>query len=204
VWDAARRLNAAGLIRLSAGNISLRGPDGSIAITPAGRPYDMLRPGDIVLLDDSGSSIRSRYEPSSETPMHTAIYRSLPSINAIVHTHSPYAMAFAAIGAELPPICLELVAVGAPVPVASYACPGTQAAGEVAVQALSSRPALRAILLRNHGPLVVGASIAEAYQAAVNLEVGAQVLHLALQTGRSPEPLSEAQVAEIHRVYSRG
>jgi len=192
--EVVRKLCEDGLIRLSAGNISARTEGGLIAITPSGLPYDRMRPEDIVVIDPKGRLVDGRNKPSSETPMHTVILRRMPDVGAVVHTHSPYAIAFACTGCELPVICTELLAIGGPVPVAPYACPGSAQAGQMVVDTYASRPGLKCLLLRNHGSVAIGANLNEAYQNAYKLEMGAQVYHLALQSGRSPILLTNEQI----------
>ena len=89
------------LIRLSAGNVSARFEDDLVAITPSGVKYRGMTPEDISIVDLDGKLIDG-LRPSSETPMHTAIYRSLPHVHSICHTHSPFAMTFAMLGEEIP------------------------------------------------------------------------------------------------------
>ena len=204
VYAAAIALFRNGLVRQSSGNVSVRGSEDVIGITPASLPYDRLRPEAIVILDARGQVLDGSLAPSSETPMHLAILEALPSIGGVVHTHSIFAMAMAATAQELPAVCLELVAIGAPVPVTEFVCPGTVAAGEVAAEVLRSRPALRALLLRSHGGLAIGATVEEACQNALALETGAQVYHRALETGMRPHVLTDEQVAKIREVYRRG
>ncbi len=204
VYAAAMALFRDGLVRQSSGNVSVRGAEGVIGITPVSLSYEHLRPEAIVILDAQGRVLEGSLPPSSETPMHLAILEALPSIGGVVHTHSIFAMAVAATAQELPPVCLELVAIGAPVPVTDYVCPGTAKAGVVAAGALRSRPALRALLLRSHGGLAIGSTVEEACQNALALETGAQVYHRALETGMRPHVLTDEQVAEIREVYGKG
>jgi len=133
-------LKQAGLVRLSAGNISARTDDGMIAITPSGVRYDLLQPDDIAIVNLNGERVDAPLKPSSETPMHIAIYKNLPDVGAICHTHSPFAISFAMAAREIPVVNLELFLCGAPIPVTEWACPGTSRAGEVAVQSFTSRP----------------------------------------------------------------
>lgn len=206
VYETAMRLCEAGLIRLSAGNISARDEPGHVAITPTSLLYTKMRPADIVIIDLEGRVVDGSLKPSSEVPMHTAIYRALPKVGAVVHTHSIYAIAFAASGAEIPPICLEILSVtgGGAVPVSSFAAPGSNEAGITASQIFSSRPTLKALLLRNHGLVSIGADLEQAYQMAYKCETGAQIYHLSLQTGKPPVPLSQEQIAEISATRRKG
>lgn len=190
----------AGLIRLSAGNISARTHDGHIAITPSTLPYDQMVADDITIVNLAGKVVDGNRAPSSEVPMHCCIMRNLPHFNAIFHTHSLYAMSFAALAQEIPVVCLELIVCGGPIPVTPWACPSTEAAGDEVVKLLVQSPRLRAVLLRNHGPVMVGETLDEAYRRAFDLETGATVYHQAKQLGE-PTILSSEQIAEVHQRY---
>lgn len=200
VYETTMTLYHAGLIRMSAGNVSARDREGHVAITPGGVLYDRMNVDDIVIVDLDGHVIEGRHRPSSETPMHTALLKGLPECRAVVHTHSIYAMTFAVVGEALPPLCTEGLAARGTVPVARYAPPGTQQAGEVALEALQTTPGLRAVLLRNHGLVVVAPDLETAWQTAYKVEIHAQITYQARQLG-TPTPLSDAQIAELFRVY---
>lgn len=199
VFETVQEANRVGLIRLSAGNISARLDPELVAITPTGVKYKYMKPEDVSIVDLDGNPVDGP-PPSSETPMHTAIYRNLPEVQAICHTHSTYAICFAMLARDVPLANLELIAVGAPVPVAPWVCPGTPKAGEVTVEIFRNRPALRAILLRNHGLVAIGKNLEHAFEMAYNAEVGFQTYHQALQVGQ-PNALNEEQVAEIKARY---
>jgi L-ribulose-5-phosphate 4-epimerase len=192
-----------GLIRLSSGNISLRLPDGNVAITPSAVLYADMRPEDIVIIDLNGKTIEGSHKPSSEKSLHLALYHSRPDIHAVVHTHSVYSIAFSSVVMELPLICLELISVGGPVPVAEYCCPGTEKVGKVGAKFFTARPQLKGLLLKNHGLVAVGMNLQEAYQNAYNVETGAEIYHLALQTGKTPNALSDKEVQELLDTYNR-
>jgi L-fuculose-phosphate aldolase len=189
-----------GLIRLSAGNFSVRTEDGHVAITPAGIKYDALTPEQIAVVDLDANHVDGPCRASSETPMHTAILRSLPGVGAVCHTHSPFAMTFAVLGEPIPMVNLELLVCGAPIPVAEWACPGSESAGAVTVETFSRRPELRVMLLRNHGLVAIGPTLDQAFELAFDAEVGAQVYYQARQIGQ-PIELTAGQVQEVHDVY---
>ena len=191
-----------GLIRLSAGNFSVRTADGNVAITPSGIKYDKLEVDQITIVDLDGNHIDGPCKASSETPMHTAIYRNLHHVNAICHTHSPFAMTFAVLGQEIPIINLETLFCGGPIPVAAWACPGTEAGGEVTVDIFAARSELKAILLKNHGLISIGDQIDEAFEHAFNAEVAAQVYFQAKQIGE-PLILTESQIRQVDSVYKK-
>ncbi|MGV8026380.1 MAG: class II aldolase/adducin family protein [Anaerolineaceae bacterium] len=203
VFETTLRLVDIDLIRLSSGNISMRLPDGSIAITPSGVLYDRMKPEDIIIMDLNGNKLEGHYNPSSEKALHNEIYKVRPDINAVIHTHSRYAIAFSSVEMELPAICLELLFVGAPIPVAPYQCLGTVEVGTGAATFFMKRPELKGLLLENHGLVAIGNTLNEAYQNAYNLETGAEVYHLALQTGKVPHVLTEKQIADIFAQYKK-
>jgi len=200
VYEVVLKAQAAGLIRLSAGNISTRTEDGLVAITPSGIRYDMLRAEDIAIVDLDGRTVDATRRPSSELPMHLAILRELPEVGAICHTHSPYAISFAILGAEIPVVNLELLTCGGPLPVAPWACPGTPEAGQVTVEVFRLRPGLKICLLRDHGLVAIGMNVENAFEMAYDAEVGMQTYYQALQIGQ-PEPLTPDQIDQIHQVY---
>lgn len=197
--DTVVNANEADLIRMSAGNISLRMDDGLIAITPSGVSYRTMTIDDIAIIDLDGAMVEGP-KPSSETPMHTVIYRDLAAVGSICHTHSPYAITFAMLGEDIPTANIELMACGAPIPVTPWACPGTSKAGEVAVEIFGNRSSLKVILLRSHGLVAIGASVENAFETAYKAEVGLGAYHRALQVGK-PKPITDAQIAEIRATY---
>jgi ribulose-5-phosphate 4-epimerase/fuculose-1-phosphate aldolase len=203
VYRTTMDLCEVGLIRLSAGNISARHQDSHIAITPSGMLYSIMRPRDIVIVDPNGQVIDGDMKPSSETPMHAALYSRLPNVGAVIHTHSLYAMVFAITGVEIPVTCLEILAVGGPVPVAPYACPGSKEAGLIAAECFLSHPVLKALMLRNHGLIALGENLEKAFQVSFNCEIGAQVYHNALQIDRLPVSLTGEQIDEINQTYQK-
>lgn len=202
VYDATMHLDRCGLIRLSAGNISARIDDRLVAITPTCIAYDVLKPTDISIITVDGKLVEGEFKPSSETPLHTAIYREMPEIGAVVHTHSIYTMTFAASNKPLPLVSVEAVAAFAQgsIPVARYVSPGSPHAGEVAMEVLRSNPGLKALLLRNHGLLVIGPDVETAWQTAYKIETAAQVAYQACMLG-APIEFTPEQIEEIYRIY---
>ena len=196
------RLYQKGLIQLNSGNVSVRVSDGHLTITPAGISYDDMSEEDLVVIDLNGDAVEGKYKPSSETPMHTTVYNNMPDVKAIVHTHSPFALAFATVGRSIPVISTEGLAVRGPIPVADYACPGTEAQGWAAIKAMKGPPYVMGTLLKNHGVLVTGASLSHAYSIACRIEMAAKVFSLALQIGE-PDVLTDDQIKEIRSVYLR-
>jgi len=201
LFETVIKANEVDLIRMSAGNISTRAGEGLVAITPSGVEYRQMKLEDISIVDLEGNLIDG-LTPSSETPMHTAIYRNLSEVEGICHTHSSYAITFAMLGEEIPVVNIELMACGAPIPVAPWACPGTDKAGEVTVELFKSHPDLKVVLLRNHGLVSIGKDLDHAFTMAFNAEVGFQAYHQAIMVGK-PQPLTETQLAEIKTIYGK-
>ncbi len=181
------RLLADGLAVGSAGNISVRVGE-TVAITPSGIGYGDMRPGDVCLVTLTGAQLGdgagggaqdARETPSSETPMHLAIYAAT-SAKAIVHTHSPEVVALSAARSELPAIHYAITGLGGPVRVAPYVRFGSAGLAKAAVEALDGRSA---VILRNHGAVTYGRDLAQAYDRALLLEWLARTYRLALSYG---------------------
>ncbi|MBN1123183.1 MAG: class II aldolase/adducin family protein [Anaerolineae bacterium] len=202
VYRMALRLYGAGLIRLSAGNVSLRGDDGLIAITPSGLWYEKMQPDDIVIIDPNGAVVDAKpgHKPSSEWALHTAILAALPQVNAVIHTHSIYALVFASLVKEIPAISIELIPAGGNIPVAPYAPAGTPEVGRGAAAVFQSRPGLKGLLLQNHGLVTIGETLDRAFEYALDIETAAQAYHLALQVGQ-PVTLTAEQIDDFHRYH---
>jgi L-fuculose-phosphate aldolase len=202
IVETAKQMLAECLVTLTAGNISMRIPgEELVAITPTGRPYTTMKPEDVPVVDLAGKLVEGEFKPSSETPMHTMVYRDRPEVNAVVHTHSPYALAFAVAHKEIPLICIEGLSTKAmAVLVAEYAIPGTEEIGRKALEALNRQPGSMAVLLANHGLLTIGKTLADAYGVASKVETEALVYQLALNIG-PPVPMTTAQVEAIRGKY---
>jgi L-fuculose-phosphate aldolase len=199
VLKAALKLVERGLIVGTAGNVSLRliQDNGTelITITPTSRYYDTLTIDDIPVIGPDGKKAEGKLEPSSEIPMHTAIYRARKDVGAIIHTHSTYASAVAVYGLEIPPILEEeVLLLGGTIRVSRYARTGTIELANNAVAALEGR---RATILANHGAVGVGRTMRDALDAAELVEKAAKVYLTALVAGRvtelSPEAVASAQ-----------
>jgi len=187
----SNRLLDDGLAVGSAGNMSVRAGD-EVLITPSGIPYRDLEAADICVVGLDGTVRGGTAEPSSETPMHLAVYAATPA-RAVVHTHSPEVIALSAVCDELLAIHYAIVSLGGPVRVAGYTRFGSDALAAAAVAALDSR---RAAILQNHGAISYGSSLAEAYDRALLLEWLAHVHRLACSRGE-PRILTGTELAEV-------
>jgi L-fuculose-phosphate aldolase len=187
------RLLADGLAVGSAGNISVRLGD-VVAVTPSGIGYEDMRPADVcvVALDGTEPGGPNAETPSSETPMHLAIYAATAAA-AVVHTHSPEVIALSASRPELPAIHYAITGLGGPVRVAPYVRFGSAGLAAAAVGALDGRTA---VILRNHGAVTYGRDLAQAYDRALLLEWLARTYRMALSYGE-PVTLSAAELDEV-------
>ncbi len=180
-----------GLAVGSAGNISMRVGD-LVAITPSGISYREMRPDDICVITLAGAELDAAEVPSSEMPMHLAVYAATGAA-AVVHTHSPEVVALSATCDELPAVHYAITGLGGPVRVAPYARFGSAGLASVTTKALNGR---RAVILRNHGGVCYGGTLAEAYDRALLLEWLARVYRLARSHG-TPRILSAAELDEV-------
>ena len=185
------RMVADGLAVGAAGNMSVRAGD-LVAITPSGVNYAELVPADICITTLTGEEVDAPESPSSELPMHLAVYAAT-SAAAVVHTHSAEVIAVSVTSAELPAVHYAINGLGGPVRVAAYTRFGSAGLAEAAVAALDGR---RAAILQNHGAICYGRTLPEAYDRAVLLEWLARVYRLARAHG-APRILSQAELDEV-------
>jgi L-fuculose-phosphate aldolase len=192
----ARQMIESGLVTGTSGNVSARTPEGNVLITPSGLDYGQLEPEDVVLVDLEKNVLEGELEPSSETPMHTGIYRARPQVDAIVHTHSRFATTLACRGLEIPPVHYMLTTLSRDgrIPLAPYATYGTEELAGYAGEALAESH--NACLLQNHGTITVGESAEEAFSRTVVLEEMAEIYYRARLDGE-PVLLSREQVEDV-------
>ncbi len=188
------------LVVWTGGNISARDPEtGLVAIKPSGVRYDDLTAESMVVLDLDGTVVEGDHKPSSDTASHLYIYRHRPDVNGVVHTHSRYATAFAAVGRSIPVfLTSQADEFGGEIPCAGFTLIGDEGIGKLVVEGIGRSPA---ILLRNHGVFTVGASASAAVKAAVMTEDVAATVWAALQIG-VPDVLSDDAVARLHQRYT--
>lgn len=187
------RMEADQLTVGTSGNLSVRSGD-LVAITPSGVPYQDLTPASICLLDLDGTPVDGALAPSTELPMHSAVYRSTDA-GAVVHTHPMYGTALSLVIDELPPVHYMIALLGGPVRVAPYARYGSAELADGSVLAMAGR---YGALLRNHGATTYGDTLAKAYQRSVYLEWLCRLYHQARLLGE-PALLSEEQLADAAR-----
>lgn len=193
VLRIAQKAYADKLMAGTSGNISIRDEEsGLIWITPSGLDYETMEEQDIVAIDREGSVMEGHRRPSSEWRMHMEIYRALTHVNAVVHTHSPYATCFAALHRSIPSILVETeIFLKGSIEVASYA---RQGSAEVGISCIPLLRTKNACLLANHGAVAVGETPVQAYHNCVYLEDTARVYHLAVCTGGEPFALKNGGI----------
>ena len=190
-----------GLVMWTAGNVSARVPgEDLMVIKPSGVSYDELTAAAIVVTDLHGELVEGDMSPSSDTAAHGYVYRHMPEVGGVVHTHSPYATAWAARGEPIPCV-LTMMAdeFGGEIPVGPFAMIGDDSIGRGIVETLrdSRSPA---VLMRNHGPFTVGVDARAAVKAAVMVEDVARTVHLAHQLGK-PGDLAQDDIDRLHVRY---
>jgi L-ribulose-5-phosphate 4-epimerase len=188
-----------GLVTWTSGNVSGRDSGtGLIVIKPSGIRYEDLTPDNMVVVDLDGKVVEGKHKPSSDTFAHVYVYRHRPDVKGIVHTHSTFATAWAAVGRPIPPvltaICDEF---GGPIPVGAYARIGGDEIGQEIVRSIGESPA---ILMKNHGVFTIGKTPEAAVKAAVMVEDVARTVFYALQLGQ-PDEIPAEEVRRAHRRY---
>ncbi|MBC9731123.1 class II aldolase/adducin family protein [Streptomyces sp. TRM68367] len=189
----ARRTVADGLVAGTSGNVSVRVGD-TVLVTPSGVPYDRLTPEDATGVDLNGRQVLGTLVPTSELPMHLAVYRTTGA-RAVVHTHAVHATAVSTLVSELPLIHYMAAALGGPVRVAPYATYGTDELAENMLHALTDRSGC---LLQNHGTITYGTTLAQAYDRTAQLEWMCRLwLTASSVPGLTPSLLSREQLTEV-------
>ncbi|GGB22524.1 L-ribulose-5-phosphate 4-epimerase [Flexivirga endophytica] len=198
-----------GLVVWTAGNVSQRvvadrergpGPDDLLVIKPSGVSYDDLTPRSMIVCDLHGTVVDGDGSPSSDTAAHAYVYREMPHVGGVVHTHSTFATAWSA-RAEPIPCVLTMMAdeFGGPVPVGPFAVIGDDSIGRGIVETLRTSRS-PAVLMQNHGPFTIGADARAAVKAAVMLEECARTVHLAGQLGATV-PIAGDMVDALYERY---
>jgi len=190
-----------GLVTWTSGNVSARVPDTDLlVIKPSGVSYDDLTPESMVVCDLDGNLVDGELAPSSDTAAHAYVYRAMPGVGGVVHTHSTYATAWAARGEEIPCVLTAMAdEFGGPIPVGPFALVGSEAIGKGIVSTLAGSRS-PAVLMRNHGVFTIGATAKAAVKAAVMCEDVARTVHLARQLG-DPVPIEQADIDAAYERY---
>lgn len=201
VAAAHRELMRAGLVTWTAGNVSARVPgEDLVVIKPSGLSYDELTPETMVVVDPLGNVVEGDLVPSSDTATHLYLYRSLDSVGAVTHTHSPYATAWAAQGLAIPCVLTAMAdEFGGDIPVGPFARIGGEEIGVAVVETLAGSRS-PAVLMRNHGVFTIGATTRDALQAAVMCEDVARTVLLARTLGELTR-LDPRDIDALHDRY---
>jgi L-ribulose-5-phosphate 4-epimerase len=188
------------LVVWTGGNVSARDPaSGLVVIKPSGVRYEHLRSQDMVVLDLDGNIVEGQLKPSSDTASHLYIYRHRADAGGVVHTHSRYATAFAAVGRPIPVVLTAMGdEFGGPIPCAGFSLIGDESIGKLVVESIGHSPA---VLLKNHGVFTVGPNAEAAVKAAIMTEDVAASVWLALQLG-TPDEIPAEDVAKLHHRYT--
>jgi len=201
VADLHRQLTRYGLVVWTAGNVSARVPGYDLmVIKPSGVAYDDLTAANMVVTDLFGALVEGDYAPSSDTAAHAYVYRHMPDIGGVVHTHSTYATAWAALGEPIPCV-LTMMAdeFGGAVPIGPFALIGDDSIGRGIVDTLAGSRS-RAVLMASHGPFTIGADAQAAVKAAVMVEDVARTVHIAFQAG-TPKTLATHDIDSLYDRY---
>ena len=203
VIHTALEMKSSRLISLSGGNVSMRMPNGHILVTPSGMSYEGMREEDILVIDAAGQRIEGTLRESVDTVALLYIFAHMPHVNAIIHTHQPYATAAGLLGDVLPAAVTTLANVTlGPVNVAPYCSAASVDMGVQTVKYIGDR---RAVILKHHGVIAVGADLKEALYAAVYME-DAAITYLAAKAAGEPAIMTPEQVEDavnIHRTYGQ-
>jgi L-ribulose-5-phosphate 4-epimerase len=194
-----------GLVIWTGGNVSGRVPGTDwFVIKPSGVSYDDLTPENMILCDLDGDVVPgtpgSDRSPSSDTAAHAYVYREMPEVGGVVHTHSTYAVAWAARGEEIPCVITGMAdEFGGPIPVAPFAIIGDDSIGRGIVETLRGHRS-RAVLMQNHGPFTIGVDAKDAVKAAVMCEDVARSVHIARQGGELI-PIPQDKIDALYNRY---
>ncbi|HEY1174803.1 MAG TPA: L-ribulose-5-phosphate 4-epimerase [Phytomonospora sp.] len=199
--DLHRELITWGLVAWTAGNVSARVPGADLfVIKPSGVSYDALTPESMVVCDLGGALVEGELSPSSDTAAHAYVYRHMPEVGGVVHTHSTYATAWAARGEAIPCVLTAMAdEFGGEIPAGPFALIGGDDIGKGIVATLSGHRS-PAVLMRNHGVFTVGADAKAAVKAAVMCEDVARTVHLSRQLGE-PAAIAQSDVDSLHDRY---
>ena len=200
VSDLHQELVKNALVVWTGGNVSGRVPGADLfVIKPSGVDYEDLTPKNMILCDLDGNVVEGNHKPSSDTAAHAYVYRNMPEVGGVVHTHSTYATAWAARGEAIPCVLTAMAdEFGGDIPVGPFAVIGDDSIGRGIVATLAGHRS-PAVLMQNHGVFTIGKDARSAVKAAVMCEDVARTVHLAKQLG----PLIPIPQEHIDALYSR-
>lgn len=198
IVEYGKKMVTNGLTKGTGGNISIFNREqGLVAISPSGIDYFDTLPEDVVILSVDGEVVDGTRRPSSELDMHLIFYQRRQDLNALVHTHSPYAKTIAALGWEIPPISYLVAFAGLNVRCAPYETFGTKELAESAFAGMADR---RAVLLANHGMIAGAHNIETAFTVAEEIEFSAQIFYQAKAIGE-PTLLSAEEMEKLAKKF---
>ena len=199
VYKAHMNLWKNRLVMWTSGNVSARDPKTDlVVIKPSGVSYDKLSPDNLVVVDLNGNIIEGNLKPSVDMATHLYVYKHMPDVASVIHTHSTYASAFAATSKPIP-VCLTAMAdfFGSDIPIGNLVLIGEEEIGKEIVNKIGNS---KAIIMKNHGPFTIGTTVNEALKAAIFLEEAAKTLIMAKIIGE-PQPIPESMVNKLHKNY---
>ncbi|GAA2878650.1 L-ribulose-5-phosphate 4-epimerase [Nonomuraea rubra] len=201
VADLHAELVRYNLVVWTAGNVSGRVPGEDLfVIKPSGVSYDELTPENMVVCDLDGNLVEGGHAPSSDTAAHAYVYRNMPEVGGVVHTHSTYASAWAARGEAIPCVLTAMAdEFGGEIPIGPFALIGDDSIGQGIVETLKGHRS-KAVLMQNHGVFSIGKDAKAAVKAAVMCEDVARTVHVARQLG-DPLPIAQADIDSLYDRY---
>lgn len=201
VSDLHQELVKNALVVWTGGNVSGRVPGADLfVIKPSGVDYENLTPANMILCDLDGNVVAGDHKPSSDTAAHAYVYRNMPEVGGVVHTHSTYATAWAARGEAIPCVLTAMAdEFGGDIPVGPFAIIGDDSIGRGIVATLAGHRS-PAVLMQNHGVFTIGTDARSAVKAAVMCEDVARTVHLAKQLG-DLIPIPQAQIDALYSRY---
>lgn len=198
VWKCNLELPRNDLVRMTSGNVSGRDAEtGWIVIKPSGYSFEEMTPEHMVVVDLDGKVLEGNLKPSTDTDTHLYVYRQRPDVFGIVHTHSPYASSFAALGQSIPACLTSSAMLGGEIPLGGYAPIGGADIGQEIINKIGRA---KAIIMQNHGVFTIGSSPQQATKMAVEVEEIAKIMHLAMLRG-NPILLTPEQIEYMIDLY---